>query len=219
MTATVRPATLADVPGSRRARTGGCSSRPPSAARRRRTAGGLRRRRRRRSSPRRRCPPTGRAAPDPRTLRYARKSGVWRSSKGKALRSSPLPSRTPRSHGRSSPRRSLFPPPASASASSPPPNETREKLRRVSGRIVVEMWRVMVVVYQLIHAALVPMRLRDLPRFIDVFLEHVGRRNEKKRPKQTERFLPQLDPRPPPPPPSQDAPFASPSPRASPLPA
>jgi len=74
-------------------------------------------------------------------------------------------------------------------------------------------------VYQAIHAALLPVRLYELPRFVDVFLEHVGRRNEKKRPKQTERFLRQLDPTPPSPPPSQAAPFASPPARASPQPA
>ena len=69
-------------------------------------------------------------------------------------------------------------------------------------------------VYQAIHAALLPVRLYELPQFVDVFLEHVGRRNEKKRPKQTERFLRQLDPTP-----SQAAPFASPPARASPQPA
>ena len=50
------------------------------------------------------------------------------------------------------------------------------------------MWRVMDLVYQTIHAALLPVRLHDLPKFIGVFLEHIGRRNEKKRPKQTEIF-------------------------------
>lgn len=47
-------------------------------------------------------------------------------------------------------------------------------------------------VYQAIHAALLPVRLPDLPLFLDVFLEHMERRNEKKRPKQTEFFLGQL---------------------------
>jgi hypothetical protein len=47
-------------------------------------------------------------------------------------------------------------------------------------------------VYQAIHAALLPVRLPDLPLFLDVFLEHIGRRNEKKRPKQTEFFFGQL---------------------------
>ena len=56
------------------------------------------------------------------------------------------------------------------------------------------MWRVMDLVYQAIRAALLPVRMRDLPRFLDVFLMHVGRRNEKKRPKQIERFVAQLQP-------------------------
>jgi hypothetical protein len=58
------------------------------------------------------------------------------------------------------------------------------------------MWRVMVLVYQAIHAALLPLRLHDLPNVIDVFVEHIGHRNEKKRPKQTELFRAQLQPPP-----------------------
>jgi hypothetical protein len=37
-------------------------------------------------------------------------------------------------------------------------------------------------------------RLHDLPLFLDVFLEHIGRRKEKKRPKQIELFRAQLCP-------------------------
>jgi hypothetical protein len=51
------------------------------------------------------------------------------------------------------------------------------------------MWRVMVLVYQAIHAALLPLALPDIPQFLDVFVDHIGRRNERKRPKQTELFL------------------------------
>jgi hypothetical protein len=47
-------------------------------------------------------------------------------------------------------------------------------------------------VYQAIHAALLPVRLHDLPKFIGLFVEHVGHRQEKKRPKQTEVFREQL---------------------------
>jgi hypothetical protein len=71
-------------------------------------------------------------------------------------------------------------------------------------------------IYQAIHAALLPVRLHELPRFVDVFLEHIGRRNEKKRPKQTERFLGQLDPTPSAPPSAQADAFVSPPVRASP---
>lgn len=50
----------------------------------------------------------------------------------------------------------------------------------------------MVLVYEAIHAALLPLALPDLPGVLDVFLEHIGRRNEKKRPKQTDFRLGQL---------------------------
>ncbi len=46
----------------------------------------------------------------------------------------------------------------------------------------------MVLVYEALHAALLPVALPDLPDVLPVFLEHIGRRNEKTRPKQTERF-------------------------------
>ncbi len=47
----------------------------------------------------------------------------------------------------------------------------------------------MVLVYEALHAALLPLALTDLPSVLDVFLEHIRRRNEKKRPKQTELLL------------------------------
>jgi hypothetical protein len=46
----------------------------------------------------------------------------------------------------------------------------------------------MVLVYEAIHAALLPIALYDLPDALPVFLEHIGRRNEQTRPKQTELF-------------------------------
>ena len=52
----------------------------------------------------------------------------------------------------------------------------------------------MTLVYQALHAALLPARLHELPPFLDVFLAHIGRRNEKRRPKQTEIFQAQLRP-------------------------
>jgi hypothetical protein len=50
----------------------------------------------------------------------------------------------------------------------------------------------MTLVYQAIHAALLPIALHEVPHFLNIFLEHIGRRNEKTRPKQTELFLQQL---------------------------
>ena len=44
----------------------------------------------------------------------------------------------------------------------------------------------MVLAYEAIHAALFPIALPDLPHALPVFLEHLQRRNEKTRPKQTE---------------------------------
>lgn len=54
----------------------------------------------------------------------------------------------------------------------------------------------MVLIYDAIHAALLPVALPDLPEVLDVFLGHIGRRNEKKRPKQTELFLKEVRPEP-----------------------
>jgi hypothetical protein len=54
----------------------------------------------------------------------------------------------------------------------------------------------MVLVYQALHAALLPIALPDLPRLLDGFLDHLGRRNEKTRPKQTELFLKEVRPEP-----------------------
>ena len=50
----------------------------------------------------------------------------------------------------------------------------------------------MTLVYQTIHAALLPVRLHDVPNFLGVFLDHIAHRKEKKRPKQTELFRAQL---------------------------
>jgi hypothetical protein len=54
----------------------------------------------------------------------------------------------------------------------------------------------MVLVYEAIHAALLPLALPDLPHVLHAFLEHIGRRNGKKRPKQTELFLREVQPEP-----------------------
>ncbi len=83
-------------------------------------------------------------------------------------------------------------PPSTSSCSPPPPDQTREKLRQLTGRVVHEMWRVMVLVYEAIHAALLPVTLSDLPNLLRAFVEHVARRNERRRPKQTETFRARL---------------------------
>jgi hypothetical protein len=73
-------------------------------------------------------------------------------------------------------------------------SEIGAKLHSIRGRIVAEMWRVTALLYFAIHAAVLPVQLHDVPQFLDIFLGHIARRNEKKRPKQTEIFLGQLDP-------------------------
>jgi hypothetical protein len=54
----------------------------------------------------------------------------------------------------------------------------------------------MVLVYEAIHAALLPVALPDLPYALPAFLDHIGRRNEHTRPKQTELFLKEVQPKP-----------------------
>ncbi len=67
----------------------------------------------------------------------------------------------------------------------------------------------MVLIYEAIHAALLPVRLYDLPNAIGAYVAHIGRRNEQKRPKQTACFQAQLQAlalvAPPPHPPPQAA--------------
>ena len=81
-----------------------------------------------------------------------------------------------------------FPPSAVGIAALPVPSGGSREAPPPHRRVVVEMWRVMVLVYQAIHAALLPLRRLTCPTSLDVFLEHIGHRNEKTRPKQTELF-------------------------------
>lgn len=81
----------------------------------------------------------------------------------------------------------------SRSASPSQPIKVREVLRGLTPKIVSEMWRVISLVYAAIHAALFPIRLRDLPEVISAFLEHLARENGKKRPKQISQFLDQIE--------------------------
>ena len=87
-------------------------------------------------------------------------------------------------------------PPAGEPPSKPPatsPSEVREILRRLTHGIVGEMWRVTVFVYQALRAALNPVALRDVPRAVAAYLEHISRRNEQKRPKKIDLLLLNLD--------------------------
>lgn len=83
-------------------------------------------------------------------------------------------------------------PPSKPFATSP--SEVRETLRRLTHEIVGEMWRVTVFVYQALRAALNPIALRDVPRAVAAYLEHISRRNEHTRPKDIELLLLGLDP-------------------------
>jgi hypothetical protein len=58
------------------------------------------------------------------------------------------------------------------------------------------MWRVTVLVYQSLRAALNPVALRDVPRALAAYLEHLSRENPQTRPKQIELFLLGIDPAP-----------------------
>jgi Transposase DDE domain len=85
-------------------------------------------------------------------------------------------------------------PPGSAAPPSTSPSNVRDALHLLQHEIVGEMWRVMVFVYQALCAALNPIALRDVPRAVSAYLEHLSRRNERTRPKQIERLLLELVP-------------------------
>jgi hypothetical protein len=85
-------------------------------------------------------------------------------------------------------------PPESAAQPSTSPSKVRDALRLLQHEIVAEMWRVMVFVHQALCAALNPIALRDVPRAVSAYVEHLSRRNEQTRPKQIERFLLELVP-------------------------
>jgi len=66
-------------------------------------------------------------------------------------------------------------------------------LGRLAHEIVGESWRMTVFVHQALRAALNPIALRDVPRAIAAFLEHLSRQNAHTRPKQIELLLLALD--------------------------
>lgn len=54
----------------------------------------------------------------------------------------------------------------------------------------------MVLVYQTLRAALLPVSPRDLPYVLGAYLQHLARPNQKSRPKQIELFLQKVRPMP-----------------------
>jgi DDE family transposase len=86
-------------------------------------------------------------------------------------------------------------PPAIAAPPSTSPSKVRDTLHQLRHEIVGEMWRVMIFVYQALCAALNPIALRDVPRAVAAYLEHLSRPNER-RFKQIELLLLGLDPAP-----------------------
>ena len=55
-----------------------------------------------------------------------------------------------------------------------------------------EAWRVMVLVWQAVCAALIPIKLRQIPEALDLYLEHLGRSNKHSRGRQIPIFVEQL---------------------------
>jgi hypothetical protein len=87
-------------------------------------------------------------------------------------------------------------PPATPPPPATPSSKVHETLSRLTHELVDEMWRVTVLVYQSLRAALNPIALRDVPRAAAAFLEHLSRGNEQTRPKQIELLLLGVDPAP-----------------------
>jgi hypothetical protein len=90
----------------------------------------------------------------------------------------------------------LPPQPHESAVPSTPPSKVHDTLRHLQHEIVGEMWRVMVFVYQALCAALNPLALRDVPRVLSAYLEHLARRNEQTQFKQIELLLFELNPAP-----------------------
>jgi hypothetical protein len=68
--------------------------------------------------------------------------------------------------------------------------------RPLGMRVASEAWRVSKLVHMGIAAALIFLPLHEIPANLGTFLEHLGRSNEKTRPKQIETFQSQLLPAP-----------------------
>lgn len=65
----------------------------------------------------------------------------------------------------------------------------RKQLEATGGDAVREVWRVSVIIWSALIAALLPVSLRDVPRALPRFLAHLGRSNEKVRERKADAFL------------------------------
>ncbi len=65
----------------------------------------------------------------------------------------------------------------------------RTRARRIHKRVVEEPWRVMKLIWQSLCAALLPIRLRDIPTALDRYLQHLGRSSDGTRERRAAVFL------------------------------
>jgi len=68
----------------------------------------------------------------------------------------------------------------------------RERAIRRDDKVRDEAWRVMVLVWQAVCAALIPIRLHQIPDALEGYLEHLNRSNKHSREKQIPVFVVQL---------------------------
>ncbi len=66
---------------------------------------------------------------------------------------------------------------------------TRERLGAMHAASVREVWRVSVLLWGALIAALLPMALRQVPGALPGFLEHLGRGKEKVRERKADAFV------------------------------
>ena len=66
---------------------------------------------------------------------------------------------------------------------------TRKRLEATGGDAVREVWRVSVIVWSALVAALLPVSLRNVPEALPDFLAHLKRSNEKVRERKADAFL------------------------------
>lgn len=65
----------------------------------------------------------------------------------------------------------------------------RRKLRELGPEVARQSWRVTKLLWQTMLAALLPLRLRDIPGLLERFLEHLGRTNDNRnRERSVDRF-------------------------------
>jgi hypothetical protein len=64
-----------------------------------------------------------------------------------------------------------------------------ELLEALSPEITKQIWRVTVLTWKALCAALFPVALRDIPAAVARYIEHLGRTRETKRPRSKEKFM------------------------------